>query len=417
MPTDALSLPATTASPAALAEYDQGVRAMCTMQDGALSALRAALDRDPGFALAQAGLAMHWYTERHFEEAQEAALAARRLVAGQSARERSHVEALALLVEGDPRAEQRMSAHLQTYPRDALVAQRLCFLWFWEGRFAEMEALTARLLPEIQDRSHLLGLHAFALGQCGRHADSRQEAEAALARDPRDPWSVHALAHVLHETGAFAAGTATLPRAIHRSQPTASFRSHLCWHLALMHLAAGDLSRASAVSRAVFERRGAEMPGALDDAIALLWRLQLRGQVAPDRWKIYAELARQALPRVRLHLFQAHLAMALAMGGDWSSADRQLKMLRARAPRDRSGRTGSLLLPLVEGLHAFVRCDDRAAIAQLEALRPQLGELGGTSEQLEVFDETLIAACLRSGDADRARRFAGDRRGGLDGWH
>src|SRR3989449_11554848 len=66
--------------------------------------------------------------------------------------------------------------------------------------------------------SFMLGLHAFALEQTGRCDEALRIAQAAIGKNPRDAWSVHALAHALYELGAFDTGVTRLPPAIHRSE-------------------------------------------------------------------------------------------------------------------------------------------------------------------------------------------------------
>jgi len=85
--------------------------------------------------------------------------------------------------------------------------------------------------------------------------------------------------------------------------------------------------------------------------------------------------------------------------------------VRERAPKDRSGLAGALLVPLVEGLHAFARGDHALAVARLEPQRPRIVELGGSRAQRDVFHDTLFEASFRAGDAERAGRFLAERLG------
>ncbi|PYO50586.1 MAG: hypothetical protein DMD84_15350 [Candidatus Rokuibacteriota bacterium] len=105
----------------------------------------------------------------------------------------------------------------------------------------------------------------------------------------------------------------------------------------------------------------------------------------------------------------AHVAMALAGGGDWATAKAQLEAVRARAPKDPTGLMGDVLAPLVEGIHAFGQGDYRTSIAKIEPLRPRLVELGGSRAQRDVFHDTLFEACFRAGDAERAGRYLAER--------
>jgi tetratricopeptide (TPR) repeat protein len=410
MATDAYGLPATTASAEARARYDRGVRELLGWGRDALPAFRAAVALDAGLALAHAGAAVCLFLDERFAEARAAAEAARAAVAGQSARERSHVAALGLLVTGQTvEAERAMLAHLDAWPRDAVVLQRLYFIWFWQGRFPEMLAVTTRLLPAYGDDSFVLGLHAFGLEEAGRCAEAVRAAETAVERNPEDAWAVHALAHALYELAAFDEGIARLPAMIHPCRRLNWFRNHLVWHLALLHLSRGDYARAVRMSRAAFERAPSAVAGDLHDSIALLWRQDLFGLPVGARWRPFAAIARERLGRQGLLFHAAHLAMALAGAGDWATAETQLDMLRQRAPRDRTGLVGAVLIPLVEGLHAFARGEPAAAIARLEPLRARIVELGGSRAQRDVFHDTLLEACFRAGDGERAERLLAER--------
>jgi tetratricopeptide (TPR) repeat protein len=411
MPVDAYGLPATAAATTALARYDDGVRELLGWGRGALDAFHEAAALDPRLALAHAGAAICLFLEERFAPARDAAETARAAARTQTARERSHVEAVALLVGGRPAdAERQMLEHLDAWPRDVVVLQRLYFVWFWQGRFPEILQLTTRLRPAYGDGSFVLGLHAFALEQADRCREAVRAAEAAMARNPHDAWAIHALAHALYEMAAFDEGVGRLPPAIHPCQHLNWFRNHLVWHLALMHLSRGSYARAVAISRAAFERVPSAIAGDLHDSIALLWRQDLFGlPVGAARWGPFAAIARERLDRQGLLFHAAHLGMALAGAGDWATAETQLEMLRRRGAKDATGLVGDVLVPLVEGLQAFAREDYRTAIARIEPLRPRIVKLGGSRAQRDVFHDTLLEGCFRAGDADRAARLLAER--------
>jgi tetratricopeptide (TPR) repeat protein len=410
MPIDAWGLPVTTSSTRALEHYDRGVRALLGWEACALPEFEQATRDDPDLALAHAGAAVCLFLEERFAEARTAAEAARKAASAASPRERSHVEAMALLVSGrPPDAERAMREHLATFPRDLAVLQRLYFIWFWQGRFPEMLDFVTAIASHYDGAPFFGGLHAFALEQANRCDEAVRLAEAALARDPRDAWGVHALAHALYEQAVFDTGITRLPPATHRCTGLNWFHNHLVWHLALMHFAKGEFERASAIGRATFERAPSSIAGDLHDAISLLWRLQLVGQEVAARWAPFVAIARERLDRQGLLFHAAHLAMALSGGGDWATADRQLGMLRERAPKDRTGLVGDVLVPLVEGLHGFAAGDWRRTIDRLEPLRGRIVELGGSRAQRDVFHDTFLEACFRAGDMDRARRYLAER--------
>jgi tetratricopeptide (TPR) repeat protein len=410
MPNDSWGLPVTTSSPRALEHYDRGVRALLGWEACALHEFEAATREDPRLAVAHAGTAVCLFLEEKFVEARTAGEEARKGAAGLTARERSHAEAIALLVNGKlPDAERTMKEHLATFPRDLTVLQRLYFIWFWQGRFPEMLDFMTAAAPAYDGAPFFGGLHAFALEQANRCDDAVRLADAALARNAHDAWSVHALAHALYESGVFDTGIARLPSATGRCTGLNWFQNHLVWHLALMHFAKGDVEKASAMGRETFEREPSAIAGDLHDSISLLWRLTLVGKDVGERWKPFVGIAGQRLDRQGLLFHAAHLAMALSAGGDWPTAERQLGMLRERAPKDRTGLVADLLIPLIEGLHGFAARDWRRTIDRIEPLRGRITELGGSRAQRDVFHDTFLEACFRAGDTERAGRYLTER--------
>jgi hypothetical protein len=97
--------------------------------------------------------------------------------------------------------------------------------------------------------------------------------------------------------------------------------------------------------------------------------------------------------------------MALAASGDWPSAELQLDRLRQRAKRTKNATLPEVVVPLIEGLHAFARGDDRAAVAAIEPIESRIVEIGGSHAQREIFHDTLLAAALRVGEPARAQHL------------
>jgi tetratricopeptide (TPR) repeat protein len=410
MPTDAYGLPLSTTDTEALTLYDRAVRALQGWQADALPLFRAATERDPGLALAHAGAAVCLFLEERFAETKAATEAARAAVVDASPRERSHVAALTAWTSGQvPEAERLMREHLATWPRDAMVLHRLYYVYFWLGKFPEMLVLTDSLRDRYPDSSFVLGLHAFALEEAGRCTEAIRTAETALAREANDPWSVHALAHALYESASFDSGVTKLPSAIHPCRGLNWFRNHLLWHLALLHFARGEYARAAKIGRAAFERAPSSIAGDLHDSISLLWRLELVGQPVGARWAPFTAIARERVSRMGLLFHAAHVAMALAGGADWTTAKAHLDAVRARAPKDPTRLMGDVLVPLIEGLHAFAQGEYATTIARIEPLRPRIVELGGSRAQRDVFHDTLFEACFRAGDTERAGRYLAER--------
>jgi len=57
-----------------------------------------------------------------------------------------------------------------------------------------------------------------------------------------------------------------------------------------------------------------------------------------------------------------------------------------------------VVVPLMEGLHAFARGEYAAALAHMEPVEARIVEVGGSHAQREVFHDTLLAAALRGSE-------------------
>ncbi len=122
MPEDRYGLALTSVSARAVDAYRTGVDHILLATPGAEPAFEAALQADPGFALAAAGLARAMQIRGRIPEARAAGARAHGLAGGVSRRERQHVEAIGALLDGDaPGALAAVRAHVAEFPRDALV--------------------------------------------------------------------------------------------------------------------------------------------------------------------------------------------------------------------------------------------------------------------------------------------------------
>jgi tetratricopeptide (TPR) repeat protein len=400
---DAYGLPVSTVSRDAVDAYDRGVRALLGFGADTIDSFRAAVAADPDFALARAGLAVSLYLMEKIPEGRSQMELATGAAAALPSRERQHVEALALWVAGrGNEAVPLMKEILAEHPRDLLLMQRLYFIYFWQGRAADMLELTQSVLPAFGEESYVLGYHAFALEENRRYAEALPLAERALGLNPKDAWAVHAVAHVLYERGENDRGVDALPPRIHPCDHLGYFRNHLLWHLALLHLAEGRYERAAKMFQSVFGAIPIAIGSDLQDSVSLAWRLDLFGHPDPARWKHLGAAARGWLDMPLLLFHDLHVGMALASSGDWSAAETQLERLRQRGKKTRNVTLPEVVVPLLEGLHAFARGEHAEAVRKIDPIEDRIVEVGGSHAQREVFHDTLLAAALRADLEDRA---------------
>jgi len=118
---DRYGLPLSTASREAAAAYREGIDLLLSGYPGAEVKLQEALRHDEGFALAYAGLARHQQYYGRVSEVRTSCARAQTLASGISNREKTHIEILGRLLDGQPRkALEALLEHLEAFPRDAL---------------------------------------------------------------------------------------------------------------------------------------------------------------------------------------------------------------------------------------------------------------------------------------------------------
>ena len=141
----------------------------------------------------------------------------------------------------------------------------------------------------------------------------------------------------------------------------------------------------------------------------LAWRLDLFGRPDRRRWQHLGPAARGWLDVPLLLFHDLHVGMALAASGDWKAADVQLGRLRERGRKTRNRTLPEVVVPLLEGLHAFARGDFGGAVARIAPVEARIVEVGGSAAQRELFHDTLLAAALRAGEVERAQALLARR--------
>ena len=417
--TDRYGLPLTTSSRAAVDAYVEGVDRLLSVQPGADACLQRALDEDPGFALAHIALGRTLQLRMDAAGARACAARARALAEGLSRRERGHLATIAQAIDGDAAgALTAVAAHCADFPRDALVLQ-LNFGAFGLISFAghrehdeELFDFFAPYVDAYGDDWWFRFAWAWAHTESGRVAEGHRLMEQAFALNPRNANAVHGIAHVSYEEGDPGAGVKFLAEWLPGYDRAASLHCHLTWHTALFELVRGDVARARAAFEDGIRARVAPLApptNVLTDGVSLLWRLFLDGEpVDPAEWREIAEFSRQRFPTTAPHFHELHCLMAWAAAGEWELFEQRLAELRRRAAAG-TLTPGAVVPALGEGFAAFVRGDYAAAA---RAIAPHVDDIlrcGGSHAQQDVWEETLIAAWIRSGQADQARRALAHR--------
>lgn len=381
--------------------------------------LDAALAEDPEWTMPLVlkantllSAAEHAYTQQALALLEAASERAARA----NARERAHIAASRACACGQwKQACDLWEGILVEHPRDVAALLAAHLFDFYRGDSRNLHRRVARVLPawspELPLYSHVLGMHAFGLEESNHYAQAQEAGMAALSLDRRDPWAIHAVAHVHEMRGEYQQGAAWLESRREDWAPDNGFAFHNWWHLALFHLEQLDHARALAL----FDEHispNPEMALQSVDICAMLWRLRLLGVDVGDRWRHAAACWPQQSPDTGHYPFNDfHAAMAYIGDGQLDQAQRVLRAVEARVNDDVSpGRmAGEVGVPLLRALLQYANADYTNATEGLLAMRERSFRFGGSHAQRDIIEQTLLDAAIRAGRKPLARHLLNER--------
>ncbi len=380
--------------------YREAIDALLGLSGRVDALFQDLLREDPDSALGRIALARLRQTQGRAAEARAQADRAVALSDGLSPREVSHVAALASVVRAEGRiALERITAHMEQYPRDVLVLAPVAGvfgLFGFSGESGREQALHAyldRWRDELADDWWFAAAMAFAAAETGRLDEAREEISRAWALNPQSANTAHIRAHVEYEHGSDRDTLAWLGEWLAGYPREGLMHCHLGWHVALARLRLGDLDRALEASRRWVEPidelsgEGAWGPplNLVTDAISLLFRAHLRGASVPlTRWKRLHAAASSQFPKAGLRFADFHLLVCAAVLGDQLGVEQRV----AGIP----GPMGVLLANTARGLDALLQ--SRWGVAS-EALKRTIGcheIIGGSRAQRDLLHEAWTYA-------------------------
>jgi hypothetical protein len=414
MLTDRFGQPLSTSSNAARDDYVAGVDCVLSAAHGDQMHLGRAVEADPDFALAHAALARARFLMADVPGARQAAARARGLAAATTQREQGHVDALCLAIEGKPvEALSATRAHLARHPRDALVAAPATGVFGLigfsgrQGREPEQVEFLEALRPHLADDWWFQSVYAFALEEVGRLDQALELIERSMATNPRNAHGAHIKAHVLYELGEDRKALDYLDSWLPAYPREGLMHCHISWHVALFALILGETERAWQVYRAQVHPGGAWGPAlnVATDAPAFLWRAELAGHPRqPALWDEVHVYGRKSFPKPGIAFVDVHRALAAVAAGDNDGIAAYAAELEQRAASGRSP-AGDVVPRLARGLAAYGDGDWAKAIAMLEPALAETVRIGGSRAQRDLIKNTLIAAYLKAGCDDVARKL------------
>ena len=309
-------------------------------------------------------------------------------------RERAHARALESLLAGEFTAAARAWDAIALSERDFAAVRFAHDLYLHVGDDRGRLGSSSHAVEAWWDEpgwGFVAGQHAFALEEVGRYDEAEELGRVALGLDPDDLWARHALAHVYESTDDTPAALELLEGSVDRWSAQDLFATHIWWHLALRLLASGDAGGALAV----FDERQPHATTAfqLCDQTSLLWRLELAGCDAGDRWDTLVDCWDNVAERHTCAFLDVHAALAFARRPGHPGARRWFDGLRSRPPgtSENDSTFGGVVAPLVEAFCHYARggCDRFARI--VDGLGGAAARIGGSIAQRDLITLTAQA--------------------------
>lgn len=416
---DRYGLPVSTSSEAAAQAYRHGIDLMLSAWPGAARAMDLAIEEDCDFALAYAARSRNHLIYAEMEQAREKAAMARRLVAQNgTAREKSHVEILALTTEGQPVKALNMTlAHLEQWPRDAVILSLplgafglFAFSGMADHDSARVE-LCERYAQHYGDDWWFLTYLGWSYTENGNLDAGRRISQRGFERRRENANAVHALAHAMFEDGSRADAEDLIAGWLPLYDRSGLLHGHVTWHQALLALDNGDTDRASAIYANTIQPKINPAPpiNVMTDGVSLLWRLQASGhKVAGDSWRELAAQAERWFPKAGNSFVDVHMGLLAAMAGDVDALEARIADLEAR--RDQGKLPAGQVVPAIcRAARAFAEQDYRKCAYILQPVAAEVVRIGGSHAQREMIEDMLLIALMKSGEAAKARELL-DRR-------
>lgn len=430
---DLRGLDLSTTSRSAAMHLDAAVTDFLDYGQTASAQVKAALEEDPDFPLAQCYrgyLLMMLENRAVFPKIQQALDHLSSTSEKMTRREKLHVEALQAWVKGDLMAAcLAWEAILNEWPKDLMALKLHHTMAFYTGRSHVLRSVVAGVLgawdEDTPGYSNIQGMYAYALEECGEYEEAERWGREATERNGGDLWAIHSVAHVMEMQGRYAEGSRWLGDREGQWEKKNFFKAHLWWHNGLFAVAQEDFDKALRILDDQLCSVNSDKYVDVSNQAALLKRIEIAGVDIGNRWE---GLATYSQTRIKDHILpfrDAHFCLALAAGGKEDVAREQIDSLSAFA-RDGQGWTAastkSILIPLCEAMIAYESGDFATTCDTLWPIRNELSPIGGSLAQRDLFSQILIDAAVQGGRlgmarnllSERVARFPGARRNWAD---
>jgi tetratricopeptide (TPR) repeat protein len=415
---DARGLALTTDSNAAAGAFDRAVEHYLKYHADTMQLVNAALAADPGFVMGHCirGYLMLGGANPAHRPAIAAAVAAAQAGAGVvTRREQRHVAALSAWSRGALGEAFAVWRELLDADPTDLLAFRISDTTYF--RFGQTQAVLEQAdriapswSPDLPGYECFQSVWAFAHEEAGDTAGAERAIDSAYERDPTNFFAHHVKAHILEMECRPREGCDWLARQTGYWPIGNNLVHHLWWHRALMQLDLGERDAILASYDANIRNLDAPLTRAVPDqfndlqnATALLWRLERLGVDVGARWDELADKAEARIGDTAYLLLPPHLMLALAATGRDDAAARFLAALREQAANPSvwgSEAIGDVVVPVCEAGLAHRRGQHAQVVALLAPRLDRMRLLGGSAAQRDLFRQILIDSAMRADRRD-----------------
>lgn len=376
--------------------YQDAVDLILGSESGAAETLDKALELDKDFALAAAA---RYYVAQDTGEPD--AHVYRELAAQTSLNvsdwEREHINMLIGLIDQPSATQAKALAYIETTPADLLVIAKLTGnMFFYDGpkKLETVLNVFESVEGALGNDWAFLARLGFAASEAGQYTRGRSLLERALAIRPQSLYSIHGLAHMLHDAGAAEESETLLKDWLKVHESTArkgQMYGHVQWHLALAEWQMGN--RDAAMQRYLaFCAPATTTCGpilTLADCGGFLLRDYLQtGQTHPLDDDVH-KLIERVWGMIGHPFIALHVASLYATAGDTEG----LKCCEETISAAPDGTNRDVSLALVSSLSDFVTGNYQRSAQTLASLNPEARIGVGGSKVERILIDLIEATC------------------------
>jgi tetratricopeptide (TPR) repeat protein len=415
---DARGLELSTDSAEAAMLFDRAVEHYLKYHADAMNLVNDALAADPSFVMGhciRAYLMLAGANPAHRSAIAASLAAAETGAAVATPREQRHVAALSAWRRGAlGDAFSIWRDLLDVDPTDLLAVRISDTTHFRFGHTQAVLEQADRLAPswssELPGYDCFQSVWAFAHEEAGDTAAAERVIDSAYQCDPTNFFAHHVKAHILETESRPHEGNDWLAAQTGYWPIGNNLVHHLWWHRALMQLDLGDWDAVLASYDANIRNLDAPLTRAapdqfndLQNATALLWRLEALGLEVGGRWDELADKAEARIGDSAYLLLPPHLMLALAATGRDDASARFLTALREQAndsSRWDATAIRDVVMPVCEAGLAHRRGQHAQVVALLEPRLDSIRLLGGSNAQRDLFRQILIDSAVKADRRD-----------------